>query len=221
MTWGCLVISPVLVAWVVRSSSAHIYKVYANTQTHFFFFRLRNMIYPGQGHGEDFPIQIRAFSHFFVSITLLYLSSDFTHFYHEQIGNFDTFIKVYRRFFFVVLHFSISDMLSFLRPSSYMLRIHASLSISHLSFLNMSLIRISYSFQSLAGKMKICLKQVPSVFWPSLFWKVQSVPASSGKLWVRGWQQTPAGESLPPEAVLQAEPSHWEGWSCSGYLSPR
>lgn len=100
----------------------------------------------------------------------------------------------------------ISEMLSFLRPSSsYMLKIHASLSISHLSFLNMSLIGISYSFQSSAEEMNTCLKQGPSDFWPSLFWKGQSVAASSGKLWGRGWKQPRAGEGLPSETI----PSNW------------
>lgn len=107
----------------------------------------------------------------------------------------------------------ISEMLSFLHPSSsYMLKIHASLSVSHLSFLNMSLIRISYSSQSSAEEMKIYLKQGLRDFWPSLFWKGQSVPASSGKLWGRGWQQPRAGEGLPPETILRNWLSSFLDW---------
>lgn len=73
----------------------------------FFFFSLRNITMFWKGHGEHFLPKVENFVTFFQDYHALplALSSDFTHFYREQIGNFDTFIKVYRRFFFVVLHF--------------------------------------------------------------------------------------------------------------------
>lgn len=168
MTQGYGVLSPVLAAWVARSSLVHIQSPRKHTNS--FSFSLRKVMCPGKDHGEDFPIQ--GILAPFVKILLLYLWLSLLMlltFTMNKFAIFGRFIKVYNHILFCCfrLWYFCDAFISTLLFSLYV-QIHTSLSISHLSFLNMPFIRIPCSFQSSTREMKYTWNNAPAALpqWP-------------------------------------------------------
>ena len=86
----------------------------------------------------------------------------------------------------------------------FLFKIHTSLSVSHLSFLNMSLIRIPYSSQSSAEELRYAGDKAPVTSGHLCFGKPTQFQPGLGGHEVEVGSRPLAGKGLPPEAILRS-----------------